>query len=101
MKIEVVVIPADENQFNQLYPLTDQSEMKRLIDEFEKYPVFGTKEFLYVGYYILNGQFGIVHIPEAKHIGDALVQAYNKIILPEINKYYKPKDTVENVAKEN
>jgi len=88
MKVELTLIPASEEQFNQLYPLKDKSEMKRLIDEFNKYPALGTKEFLYVGYFIIDDVFNIIHIPDAKHFGEAAQKAMNAIVLPTINEYY-------------
>jgi len=103
MKVELTLIQADEQQFNALYPLKDHSEIKNKLDEFDKYPALGTKEFLYVGYFIMDGVFNIIHIPEAKHFGDALAKAMNAIVLPTINNYYqsKPNNVVDNTAKEN
>lgn len=87
MNLKLTIIPANKEQFDILQPVKEHSEMIRLIDEFEKQPTTD-KDVLYLGYFILNGVFNIIHISEAKHIGDAIAQAINHIALPEINKYY-------------
>jgi hypothetical protein len=65
--------------------------MIKLIDEFEKQPPTDD-EHVFVGYFILNNEFNIIHVPEGKHLGDAMTKAMNSIVLPEINKYYTPFD---------
>ena len=87
MNVRLVIIPASQAQFEQLVPLTDHQEMRNMVNDFEKNPTT-EKENVFVGFCIVNGTFSIIHIPEARHLGEAMQKGMNAIVLPEINKYY-------------
>ena len=109
MKLVMTLIKANEQQFNELMPLTDHSKMIETLNKFElENKELDTNEpGLFLGYFVLNEVFNIMHIPDARHMGEALTKAMNDIVLKEINTYYKlpklPKlkklDTALNVAK--
>jgi len=106
MKIVMTLIKANEQQFNELMPLTDHSKMIEAINKFEiENKDLDTKEpGLFVGYFILNGVFNIMHVPHAKHMGEALGNSMNDIVLQEINKYYTkgiPLPKLNNLNKSN
>lgn len=100
MNVKLVIIPTSEEQFNKLVPLTDHQQMRDMVDEFEKQPTTD-KETVFVGYCIVNGLFSIIHIPQAKHLGEAMQKGMNAIVLPEINKYYSTQtNAVDNAEGE-
>ena len=108
MKLVMTLIKANEQQFNELMPLTDHSKMIETLHKFElENKDLDTEEpGIFLGYFILNEVFNIMTVPNAQHMGDALTHAMNDVVLKEINKYYKPKlpklkklDTALNVAK--
>lgn len=106
MKVEFTLTKINEKQFETLFPIKEHSEIISTVDDFEQYNRFnsnGEEVGLYVGYFIIDGQFNIIHIPEAKHFGEAAQKAMNSIVLPIINKYYHKGTTnaVDNAAKEN
>ena len=91
MKLVMTLIKANEQQFNELMPLTDHSKMIETLHKFElENKDLDTEEpGLFLGYFILNEVFNIMHVAKAKHLGEALTQAMNDIVLKEINKYHR------------
>jgi len=99
MKTQLVLTKINEKQFETLFPLKEHSEIIKTLDDFEQYNRFnsdGEEKGLYVGYFIIDNVFNIIHIPIAKHFGDAAQQAMNAIVLPKINEYYTK--GIKNVA---
>lgn len=78
MKLQFVLTQVTPEQLDTLSPLTEHSDIKKYIDEYNEINKELT-DSLYVGYFFLNDVFHIIATPEAKDDKDALHKALQYI----------------------